>query len=1126
MSLDAASPAISATVAASAGTGKTYLLVARITRLLLAGVAPERILAVTFTRKAAAEMQARVHQRLLAMLELDDIGLDGQLRELGLKPDEAMWNTARHLYERVLRSERPVRTLTFHSLCAEILRRFPLEAEVPAGFDLLEQTAMLEQQAWEALVADSTQRPDSEIARALEGLFNATASIVTTREILTEFIRHRSDWWAYTEDCADPLDAAGTRLTQIYPSQDEDPLARLWSAEERQRLSQLRELLAGHPIKENLRHAATLDRLLGDSRLDEDGFERLLSVFFTDAGTPRARRPGNRSLEKRIGAEGAERLVTLHEHFCAAIERATDSLRAIANRSLNQDWYLAGSQLLEHYQRIKVAQRTLDFTDLEWQAYRLLNRSGHAEWIQFKLDQRIDHILFDEFQDTNPTQWRLVLPLLAEMVASEGRSLFLVGDPKQSIYGFRRADYRLQSQASAWMAQHAHARDFELRRSFRSAPAIIELVNHLFTQTVMHERLPGFEPHETQRTDLWGRVEIASLAQVQDRQRERAERLRDPLDPVDTHFDADAHYREGQWIASRIEQLRQLPLAVRDRGEDRPLRYDDVFILVRRRTKIEHYERALRDAGIPYLGIDRRKLLERLEILDLEALLRTLLAPFDDAALARVLRSPLFAADDRDLERLAESDLARSWYERLIALASEEADGSVLSRAAHWLPRWRALHGRLPVHDLLDRIYSEGDVLARFESATPIAHRPRVRANLNRFLELALELDSGRYPSLVHFLGKLKTLRGTEDAPDETPAQPGEASVRILTIHAAKGLEAPVVVLADTTAGGGDGSGFQVLVDWASGAERPGSLLLVPPLKRRDSAIAELAAKNGDRETREDANLLYVALTRAKQMLIVSGADTGRFKEDCWYELLRQSIAELVTGEPDSPASLAFERGAAPTPSRPPYHAPREPVPPDPQLQRRWDITAPDAHVTPSGSEANERQPGPSHESGRLRGQAIHLLLEWLTVLPDPVSETQLLQRLANRLEVGSASLVPDAWLTEARSVIDDPQLAFLFDPQRFERAYTEVPIVYRQGRELIHGVIDRLVIASGQAYLIDYKTHILDDPGQISRLAREYLEQLTLYSQAVERMWPQHRIQPRLLFTHTRDLVDPRRYA
>jgi ATP-dependent helicase/nuclease subunit A len=1125
MSLEAATPTISATVTASAGTGKTYLLVARITRLMLEGAAPERILAVTFTRKAAAEMQARIHQRLLTMLELDDTGLDRQLRELGLAPDQALRTTARGLYERVLRSERPVRTLTFHSLCAEILRRFPLEAEVPAGFDLLERTALLEQQAWEALVADATQRPDTEVARALEELFNATGSIVTTREILAEFIGHRSDWWAFTEDHPDPLAAAEAHLEDIWPVQEDNPLASLWSGEARERLAQLRELLAGHPTKDNLRHAANLERLLTEARLDETSFENLQSVFFTDAGMPRARKADNRSLQKSIGAEGARTLVALHKHFCTAIEQTADRLRKIANRSLNRHWYLAGSQLLEHYQRIKRAQRMLDFTDLEWQACRLLNHSGHAEWIQFKMDQRIDHILFDEFQDTNPTQWRLVLPLLEEMVASAGRSLFLVGDPKQSIYGFRRADYRLQRQASAWLSEHARAKDFELRRSFRSAPAIIELVNQLCSRTVMQTRLAGFEPHETQYADLWGRVEIAPLAMVEARHSDMDKLLRDPLEPIDPGADAGAHYREGQWIASRIEQLRQRPLAVRDGALDRPMRYDDVFILVRRRTKIEHYERALRDAGIPYLGIDRRKLLERLEILDLEALLRTLLAPFDDAALARVLRSPLFAADDQALARLADSDVARSWYERLMTVATQEPEDSALARAGRWLPRWRTLIGQLPVHDLLDRIYSEGDVLARFESATPVAHRPRVRANLNRFLELALELDSGRYPSLVHFLGNLTSLRGTEDAPDETPAQPGEASVRILTIHAAKGLEAAVVFLADAAAAGNDSGGYRVMVDWPPDAQRPRSLLLTPPRKRRDRATAKLVAEKEERDEREEANLLYVAVTRAKQMLVISGAATDRSSGDAWYYLLHQSIAELATGNPDTPAPLAFERGEPPTSSAQPPPLGPESIEPNPLLRRRWELAVQATYVTPSAEQGAARRPSRPDQESRLRGTAIHLLMQWLTC-PATASDGKLLQRLANRLDLDPAAPALAAWLTEARAVIDDPALAFLFDPHSFERAYTEVPIVYRQGNDLVHGVVDRLVIEGDCAYVIDYKTHAVEDPAQIKQMARQHLAQLALYAQAVERLWPQNRVEPRLLFTRTRALVDPRHGA
>ncbi|MDZ7749797.1 MAG: 3'-5' exonuclease [Halofilum sp. (in: g-proteobacteria)] len=309
-----------------------------------------------------------------------------------------------------------------------------------------------------------------------------------------------------------------------------------------------------------------------------------------------------------------------------------------------------------------------------------------------------------------------------------------------------------------------------------------------------------------------------------------------------------------------------------------------MIVLVRKRTHVAEYERALRERGVPFVGSERGTLLASLEVRDLEALLEVLLTPQSDLALAHVLRSPLFAADDADLVALARAaDAGGPWYEHLDAVAARHpGDNDALARAARLLPRWREHAGRVPIHDLLDRVFDEGDLVARYRATLPEHLRARATANLNRFLGLALEIDSGRYPSLVHFIEHLQDLRERADeAPDEPPSG-GERRVRVLTIHAAKGLEAPVVCIADAASADTADGAFRALVDWPPGASRPERVLPMPSRRHRDARLAAAAGADDAGEARERADLLYVALTRARQLLLVSATRRSAASDGCW----------------------------------------------------------------------------------------------------------------------------------------------------------------------------------------------------------------------------------------------------
>ena len=1129
----ATAPDRNASVHASAGTGKTWLLVTRIVRLLLAGATPAGILAVTFTRKAAAEMLERLNERLAGLATDDDTTLDQTLRAMGETPSTALRERARRLYEAVLFDPRPVHATTFHAFCQEILQRFPVEAGVPPGFELLDSDAELVDAAWEALYAEATQAPDGDIAAALEQLFDHCGTLFTTRQALNDFLGHRIDWWAFTQSAREPVVYAAAIARRLYGIEtDDDPIDTFFAADRPSLLTEFGTLLGRHDTKTHREQSAAILQALalrevGAEDARETGFALITSALLTKGGEPR-KRSSSKAQEKVLGVAGCERLRELHGQLCTALLETRDRLARRASLALNEAWYRAGQRLLDHYQRIKRERRVLDFADLEWHAYRLLNTSGQAHWVQYKLDARIDHILIDEFQDTNPTQWRLLLPLLEELAAGaseRARSIFLVGDTKQSIYRFRRADARLLTAASDWLETRLGAQHFSLGASRRSAPAIIDCVNRAFADGPLAARLPDFPVHSTHWTDLWGRVEllpplaVPPPAAAHDRP---ATTLRDPLRQPRPQPADDRHEDEGRAIAARIRGLVGGDTLIGPAQAARPLRYGDILILLRGRTHAGAYEKALREAGIPFLGAARGTLLDNLEVRDLEALLNTLIAPHNDLALAQVLRSPLFAASDADLIGLAQAH-GHGWMERLLTIAADSGadDTAPLARAARLLPAWSARVGRLPVHDLLDRIYHEGDVLARFEAAASPALKPRVRANLIRFIELALEVDSGRYPSLPQFVARLAELRArAADAPDDAPPESGSGDrVRFLTVHGAKGLEAPVVFLADCGRTDRDRSAWGGLVDWPATRDRPESFVLVGRKSGRDRVTTNLLAQQQAAELREDANLLYVALTRARQLLFVSAAVSADGADQGWYGLLRTQW-QPKPGDTDAP--FVFETGTPPiVASAPPARPPRTAAV-DPRLRERLQITPALRRIAPSraGVPADPRDPaGGADPDGRTRGIAIHRLLEWLTTAPQR-SHARLLTEVARELQRSAEDPELLPWLQEAESVIQDPALAPLFDAARHERAYTEVPLHYCVDDALVDGVVDRLLLHPTEVHVIDYKTHTIA-ADQAEATARPYRDQLRLYAEGARRLWPDRRVRASILFTHCRMLVD-----
>lgn len=1108
------------TVQASAGSGKTYLLISRIVRLLLTGAEAGNILAITFTRKAANEMQTRLLERLFELATCDKNKLKDTLKELQLDTSPATLSLSRNLYEKILRSEAPVKTSTFHAFCQELLRRFPMEANVPPGFDLLDKTTLLYDEAWDALMAEASQNKSSMLADALHLLFKELG-LYNSKQALRNFLEHRSDWWAYTSNEEKPVEFAQQQLeNQLNTNTQEDPVELLFSDSENIKLlNEFHVLLCKHDTATNLKVSDLIYKVI-DENLDISlRFTYFITCFLTKTGTPLKTRKASKTLEKKMGLEGQERFLELHNQLSNKLIETNSALAAIRTFKTSSSWYLAGQHYLQQFQKLKKEQRLLDFTDLEWQTYLLLNQSNNALWVQYKLDQRIEHLLIDEFQDTNPTQWRLILPLLNELAASEDerqRSVFIVGDEKQSIYRFRRAEPRLFHAAEKWLSDNLNASTCPLSHSWRSSPAVINFINKVFTQNEFQNLLPGFVEHNTHRSELSGNVTLLPLSLKETSTNDTDESsfvFRNPLDEPREESISQQYFNEGLIISNQIKHLITQKIAVDKKESNKAINYSDIIILLRSRTHVADYERALRQSGIPYIGANRGTLLESLEVTDMLDLLQWLILPFDNLSLAGILRSPLFAISNDDLIAIKQASKG-SWLERLQNFVQQNPEHKSLSRAYKLLIQWQDDASKLPAHDLLDKIYSEANVLNRYVAAFPAHLSQRVTANLNRFLELALEMDSGRYPSLSRFASWLNELRQMEnEAPDEpvtSSTVQSEQRVKILSVHAAKGLEAPVIFLTDSANSPANKKAYSTLIDWPAENEKPEYFLLTAAKNNLDEFSKSCIEEQSFFEKREDANLLYVALTRAKQMLYISGSEP-KSKDHGWYGKICNAFGFESTDniEPVTLESFGDEK-ISQTEIK---NKEKQPVKIPNELSSPVKIQSHQLDISPSEqvkySESYSTSHSESNTNNTLRGIIMHQILNFLS----RSAEAELAQFHCNEMKDIDTNEIK-TWWQECKNTITDKAFSCYFNPSSYDKFYNEVPIQFKDGDKTVYGIIDRLIIKDKNVTIIDYKTHPYATTDNIKSLAQSYEQQMQLYQKGVQLLWPEYNVTPTLLFT------------
>jgi ATP-dependent helicase/nuclease subunit A len=1058
----ACDPARSVAVEACAGSGKTWLLVARMLRLLLAGAEPSELLAITFTRKAAQEMRERLMLLLRDLALQPDAAVRALLVERGV-PERDLADAmplARGLYERVLSSGQSLSIDTFHSWFARLLQLAPLSSGVPHGYALAENGGEMMADAYNGMMQSLDEPGMAPVRVALLALYEQVGDW-NARRLIESFAGKRAEWWA-ANMAGDPLAWLRAMCGEGQP----DPRLSVWESEVLQQTIWQLAALLGQGAKRNVERA-TLIELAMDEGPSLAAFDQLLAQFCDDKGDTRGHDHKRGKLLAAIERELGDGGVAMFDMLCSTLSRTLWELQRRSREgqvlALNEALFTVGAAYLERYQALKAERRVFDFSDLEWQAWRLLNSAEHAAYLQSRLDARYSHILLDEFQDTNPLQWSIVRAWLSAYGAGAAQpSVFIVGDPKQSIYRFRRAEPRVFAAATAMLAEQGAA-VLRTNQTRRNREAIVDLLNGSLANN------PLYAPQTTLAGTagaVW-RLPLAQPAEAPETAVD-APMLRDPLTVARAEEEDARRLEEGRTVAAAIAEAMQSIDCTK---------WSDVMLLVKKRTHLAAYESALREAGIPFLSDRRGGLLQSLEVADLIALLNFLITPGDSRALAHVLRSPVMGAADDDLIALAQRSEA-SWWQRLQAIVQDGAS-EALCRAAMLLERWLAIAPRLPVHDLLDRMLDEGHLAARYaQAATPLT-RNKVLGNMEAFTALALNLDAGRYPSLPKFIDALRVMQNGLDneAPDEASVDAAVDAVRIMTIHSAKGLEARIVAILDANHSEPARDDVGILCDWPQDADMPRHFSAFARQDERGAARDALFEEEQGFRQQEDWNLLYVAATRARDLLIVSGvagkrgAGADGVVEGSWYD--RLGAAQAMT-----PQASAL-RGMA-------------------GCEQEFSLALFAPQAMPG---ATPPEPEPNISSAAIdEGIALHALLErltdggaWPVQIPDAATVARWLG-----CSIALAGIVQ----AQAGTVLSQTALRRFFDPAFHHAARNEMEVI-SEGRLLR---LDRVVIFDDEVWVLDYKRAYLD----MERA--DYADQLAQYRSALRAVFGERRVRSALI--------------
>ncbi|MEP7056675.1 MAG: UvrD-helicase domain-containing protein [Caldimonas sp.] len=1047
----ACDPRRSVSVEACAGAGKTWMLVSRVLRALLDGAEPHEILAITFTRKAAGEMRTRLNEwlRKYAAGQCSDAERVRALCERGLGEAEAraLAPVFGALYERVLSSGRRVEIRTFHAWFAQLLRAAPLElltqlglhAEMEVLDDLDEHRARIERRFHAAVLADPALAADYHALVRDRGRTQVRKWLAAAWDKRIEI---------------ELADAAGTLEGSVPSAAAHWPEHRALAHPAEQLRSPRLAAMLREAVAAMARHDGAICRKQGaalelalEIRDHVRHFEQVHAALFTQKGEAR----------RGIDAPGVAELVELvAEIRSACVQQSAHDEHGRMVR--------LARVLLRETAAYKRARGLADMADLERCALALLRDATLSGWVQERLDMRVRHLLIDEFQDTSPLQWHALHAWLSAYAGAGGGasgqrppSVFIVGDPKQSIYRFRRAEPRVFDGAREFIVEGLGGTALACDHTRRNAPEVLGVVNAVFDDACRRGEFDGFRPHTTAIAPVVGAGAVAlprvprppALSNGADA--DFAEGWRDSLTEARVEAEEKVREPEARQVAAAVQHL----IAA---GGFRPV---EIYVLCRKRESLRLVADALAALHVPFAAAEDYTLLDAVEARDLVAVLDVLASPQHALSLAQALRSPLFGASDDDLVALAAAAGAHGgWWNALRRIDTASAP---LRRAAELLGRRRGAARTLPPHDLLDRIVAEGEFRERVAAAVPSERRAAALDAIDALLGLALTLDGARYSTPYNFVRALKRRAVSVPAPTRDDA------VQLLTVHGAKGLEARAVFVMDADPEPQNPESATLLVDWPVESAHPLRCAFVYSETNCAPSLERLRERELAARRREELNGLYVAMTRARERLCFSATEPYRpVDEPSWWRRVEPHVGPLgargpVDGEPSSePVRIrVLPQWAGPA------RGDRVPAP----------IVAPD----------------PSDDDASRLGQAVHRVLEWAAARAGATPELALLAAGAAR-EFGVAA---GEVARIAARIWDSPACARFFGGAALRWAGNEVAVA--DAGDVLR--IDRLVALDEDGrwvwWVLDYK--LRHAPEELV----DYRAQLLRYGRAVRALQP-----------------------
>ncbi len=1115
----ASDPLSSVWVGANAGTGKTKVLVDRLLRLLLPrqlltgevkqGTDPSKILCLTFTKAAASEMANRVNETLARWTTLSDDALIDALENLtGQRPNDVMRDAARRLFAQVIDTPGGMKIMTLHSFCQSVLSRFPLEAGVIPGFQIADDRQVDE--LMNNAIQNLIRTPPPSLENALS-YFMGELDAKRFKNVLKELMKKRQHIKALLKEHIH-VDGVITHLYQHYGFSPEKINDLNYSVSDQIALRKVVSVLMTGTPKTDQQNAAIICEFLDDKN---SSFKKYQSVFLTQAGVIKA---DTKLMTKKLGRQYPE-ILSILQHEARQVFNHTQQLRLIKTLEITALMWRISAAVIDEYSSLKKQHALLDYDDQINLTATLLSRHNTPQWVLYKLDNGLDHILVDEAQDTSPPQWQIIQKISEEFFQGIGthsddviRTIFAVGDEKQSIYSFQDADPELFLDMADYFSRLTQQAKKNWRRvdmaiNFRSSPVILNAVDHLLRNDTLRQKISlqthpiSHIPYHGDRpglVELWPPYELAEQ-QIGDVFYLPTARIPQSNPMIMLCRDI------ANTIATWINEKRFLP------SYNRPVQVGDIMILLQsRRPMMDALIKALKDKNIPVTGTDRMILSEQLVVKDILSFIQFCLLPSDDLILATVLKSPLIGMSEENLFTIAHARGDLSLWQSLKNHYQE------WPQVIEYLNHFLCLSQNKKPFDFISDILLQPCPASPESGKKAFFHRlgMEVKDPLDELLNAAQSFEQSHPPGLQGFTHWLKTTE--TEIKRELSNVTGQ--VRIMTVHGSKGLQAPIVFIPDAFKKP-SASNKNYSFYWPKDNQTP--FLWASGEIANNAAIDDLKKIHKETEQQEYYRLLYVALTRAEDELYIAGWTRKTSNEDSWYTEIKnawQNYGEIIPYKDKTALRLTHkgktkkqdqkEEPSLPSINLADFSWLRKKAPTEPQRPTPLSPSRPTVKSSAVQSPMERTALGPFW-----RGSLIHKILQTLPTNP-PEQWSDILSHYLQQPHLKLDSRIQKQLHSEIMAVLRHPDYQSLFS----QSAQAEVPIVGEviigKKSHAISGQIDRLLITENTVWIVDYKTN-RPCPSSLDEVPKDYIFQMATYYALLKQLYPKHKISCVLLWTH-----------